>query len=156
MKPWIKKTLIGLFGVSVLAGGLSACSHSRHGYGANASAEDMAKYRGKMIDRVASKLELNEDQKKRLNGVADKFHEQRAAMMAQGKEPRAELKLLIAGEKFDRTRAQTLVTEKTTSVQGKSPEMIAAIADFYDSLSPVQQQKVRDYLAQRGGWFRRS
>ena len=116
----------------------------------------MAKFRGKMIDRVASKLELNEDQKKRLNVVADKFHEQRAAMMAQGKEPRSELKLLIAGEKFDRTRAQTLVTEKTTTVQGKSPELIAAIADFYDSLSPVQQQKVRDYMAHRGGWFRRS
>ncbi len=156
MKPWIKKTLIGLFGATLLAGSLSACSHSRHDYAANASAEDIAKFRGKMIDRVASKLELNDDQKKRLNVVADKFHEQRTAMMAQGKEPRAELKALISGEKFDRTRAQTLVTEKTTTVQGKSPEMIAAIADFYDSLSPAQQQKVRDFTAQRGGWFRRS
>ena len=156
MKPWIKKTLIGLFGATLLAGSLSACSHSQRGYGANASAEDIAKFRGKMIDRVASKLDLNEEQKKRLNIVADKFHEQRTAMMAQGKEPRAELKALISGEKFDRTRAQTLVTEKTTAVQGKSPEMIAAIADFYDSLSPAQQQKVRDFMEHRGGWFRHS
>jgi len=156
MKPWIKKTLIGLFGVSLLAGGLSACSHSPRGFGANASAEDIAKFRGKMIDRVASKLELNDDQKGRLNVVADKFHEQRVAMMAQGKEPAAELKTLIAGEKFDRTRAQTMVTEKTAMVQSKSPEMITAIADFYDSLSAAQQQKVRDFMAQRGGWFRRS
>ena len=34
MKPWIKKTLIGLFGASILVGGLTACSgghHYRHG-----------------------------------------------------------------------------------------------------------------------------
>ncbi len=31
MKPWIKRTLFGLFGVSILAGGLSACGHRHHG-----------------------------------------------------------------------------------------------------------------------------
>lgn len=91
-----------------------------------------------------------------LSRVADTFQAQRAAMMAQGIEPRAELKTLIAGEKFDRTRAQTLITEKTTQVQTTSPEMIAAIADFFDSLTPAQQLKVRELMAQRGGWFRRS
>lgn len=156
MKPWIKKTLIGLFGVAVLAGGLSACNHSHHGFGANASAEDIAKFRGKIIDRVASTLKLDEAQKMNLSRVADTFQAQRAAMMAQGIEPRAELKTLIAGEKFDRTRAQTLITEKTTQVQTTSPEMIAAIADFFDSLTPAQQLKVRELMAQRGGWFRRS
>ena len=155
MKPWIKKTLIGIFGASVLAGGLSACSHSRHGWGANASADDMAKFRVKMIDRVAGKLELNDDQKKRLGTVADTFQAQRAGMFEPGKAPRAELKTMIAGAKFDRSRAQTLVTEKATLVQNKSPEMIAAVADFYDSLTPVQQQKVRDFMEQRGGWKHR-
>ena len=121
MKPWINKTLIGLFGVAVLAGGLSACNHSHHGFGANASAEDIAKFRGKIIDRVASKLEFDEAQKMNLSRVADTFQAQRAAMMAQDIKPRAELKTLIAGEKFDRTRAQTLITEKTTQVQTKSP-----------------------------------
>ena len=155
MKPWIKKSLVGIFGVSVLAGGLSACSHSRHGIGANMSADDVTKFRGKMIDRVASKLELNDDQKKRLGTVADTFQAQRAGMFESGKEPRAELKTLIAGAKFDRSRAQTLVTEKATLVQTKSPEMITAVADFYDSLTLVQQQKVRDFMEQRGGWGHR-
>ena len=155
MKPWIKKTLIVIFSASVLAGGLSACSHSRHGWDANASADDVAKFRGKMIDRVASKLELNDDQKKRLGTVVDTFQAQRASMFAPGKEPRAEVKTLISGAKFDRSRAQTLVTEKTTLIQNKSPEMIAAVADFYDSLTLVQQQKVRDFMEQRGGWKHR-
>lgn len=33
MKPWIKRTLYGLFGASILVGGLSGCGHHRHEYG---------------------------------------------------------------------------------------------------------------------------
>jgi hypothetical protein len=31
--------------------------------------------------------------------------------------------------------------------------VVAALADFYDSLNPAQQQKVRDYIEGRGRWF---
>ncbi len=33
--------------------------------------------------------------------------------------------------------------------------MIAALADFYNSLNPTQQQKVRDYMDGKGRWFNR-
>ena len=156
MKPWIKRTLIGLFGAAILAGGLTACGHRPHGFGANMSAEEATQYRAKMVERVGRKLELNADQKQRLTALADKLHEQRTALAGQGKDPRAEVKALVAGDKFDKTRAQALVTEKTTALQSKSPEVIAALADFYDSLNPAQQQQVRDFMEHRGGrWFRR-
>ncbi len=155
MKPWIKRTLIGVFGASILLGGLAACSHRHHGWSANMSAEEAAQFRGKMVDRVSSKLDLNEEQKKRLTALADKLHEQRAAMMGQSKDPRAELQALVAGDKFDKARAQTLVSEKTAAIQARSPEVIAALADFYDSLNPAQQQKVREFMQQRGRWFHR-
>jgi Spy/CpxP family protein refolding chaperone len=153
MKPWIKRTLFGLFGVSILVGGLTACGH-RHGFGAPMSTEEAAEFRGKMIERVSSKLDLNADQKKRLTVLADKLHEQRLALVPAGKEPRADLQALVAGDKFDRTRAQTLVTEKTAAITSKSPEVIAAMADFYDSLNPAQQQKVREFMQKRPGWHR--
>jgi len=62
---------------------------------------------------------------------------------------------LVAGDKFDKTRAQALVTEKTAAITGKSPEVIAAMADFYDSLNPAQQQKVREFMDKRGRWYHR-
>lgn len=155
MKPWIKRTLIGLFGASILVGGLTACGHRPHGFGANMSAEESAQHRAKMVERVSGKLDLNADQKQRLGVLGDKLHAQRVALMGQGQDPRAELKALVAGDKFDRARAQTLVAEKTAAVQRQSPEVIAALADFYDSLNPAQQQKVRDFMARRGHWFRR-
>ena len=155
MKPWIKRTLIGVFGASILIGGLSACGHRQHSWSANMSAEESAQFRGRLVDRVSGKLELNEDQKKRLTALADKLHEQRAALAGPGKDPRAEVQALVVGEKFDKARAQALVAEKTAAIQGKSPEVIAAVADFYDSLNPSQQQKVRDFMQRPGRWMHR-
>jgi Spy/CpxP family protein refolding chaperone len=63
------------------------------------------------------------------------------------------MQALIAGPKFERERAQSLVTTKTDALRSKSPEVIAAAADFFDSLKPEQQQKVREFLnKRRGGW----
>lgn len=155
MKFWLKRTLIGLFSVSVLVGGLMACGHREHRFGANLSAEEASQHRGKMVDRVSSKLDLSADQKQRLSVLADKLHEQRAALVGQTKDPRAEMQALVAGDKFDKARAQALVNEKTTALQSKSPEVLTALADFYDSLNPSQQQKVRDFMERRGHWLRR-
>jgi hypothetical protein len=78
--------------------------------------------------------------------LADKLQEQRAALKGKTVNPRAEVEALVAGDKFDRARAQALVTEKTAAITGKSPEVIAAAGDFYDSLTPAQQTKVREFM----------
>jgi len=155
MQPWIKKTLIGLFGASILVGGLTACSgghHHRHG---PMDAERMAEVRGKVLERVGRKLDLNEAQKQKLATLADTLQAQRAAFAGPGKDPRAEVQALVAGEKFDRARAQALIDEKLRAVQTGSPEVLTAMADFYDSLNPEQQQKVRDLMQRRRGWMGR-
>jgi len=155
MKPWIKRTLFGLFGASILVGGLSACSHHRYEYGAGMSAEEQAQFRGKILERVASKLDLNAEQKQRLGVLADKLQEQRAALVGTGANPRAEVQALVAGDKFDRARAQSLVSEKTAALNSKSPEVITAMADFYDGLTPAQQATVREAMQRRHGWWHR-
>jgi len=157
MKSWIRRSLLGLLGVSVALGALTACGHryEHHGW-SGTSAEDQAKFRDKMLERVASRLDLAEDQKKRLATLADKLHEQRTALLGTPGDPRAEVQKLVAGDKFDRARAQSLVGEKTAAITAKSPEVIAAAADFYDSLNPQQQAKVREFMQRRhGGWWHR-
>ena len=155
MKSWIKRSLVGLFGAGIALGALTGCGHRHDARGWNMSAEESAKFRGKMVDRVSGKLDLNAEQKKRLAALGDKLHEQRVALQGKTTDPRAEVQALVAGEKFDRARAQALVTEKTAAITGKSPEVIAAAADFYDSLTPAQQQKVREFMQRRrGGWHR--
>ncbi|RFO96189.1 hypothetical protein DIC66_14410 [Rhodoferax lacus] len=152
----LRRTLLGLFGATLVIGSLSACGHrGDHAWGANITAEQFAEKRDKMVDRVAGKLDLNADQKKLLGTVGDKLFEQRKALMGQTTDPRAELKSLIAGPKFDAAKAQTLINDKTAAVQTKSPEVVAAFGAFFDSLNPAQQQKVRDFTEGRHGWFHR-
>lgn len=156
MKKWIKRTLIGVFGASVLFGGLAACSHRAHGpwQTAHLSEAEQAEWRAKMVERVAARLELDAAQKGKLGVLADTLATQRKAVMA-GSEARAELNAMIAGERFDRGRAQSLVDGKTAALRAASPAVITAAADFYDSLNAAQQQKVREVLARGGhrhGW----
>lgn len=150
MKRWLKRTLIGVFGVSVLFGGLAACSHRmHHGHGwSGMSDEDAARMKARMVERVGSRLDLDEAQKARLGVVADELRAGRQALRGSG-DPRADVQALIAGATFDRTGAQALVDAKAAVVRSRSPALIAALGDFYDSLKPEQQQKLREYL-QRG------
>ncbi len=154
MKPWLRRTLIGVFGASVLFGGVAACSH-RYQHGGDwqsMSEEDIAKRKAWMIDRLSSRLELDEAQRAKLGALADQLRAQRQAIFG-ATNPRSEVQALVAGPTFDRAGAMAFVTGKTQAIQSKSPELIAALGDFYDSLRPEQQQKVREFM-QRGrhGW----
>ena len=115
----------------------------------------IAEVRAKVVERVSDKLDLSEAQKQKFNTLADKLVAQRTAMVGKTTDPRAEMQALVAGAQFDRSRAQTLLDEKLRVVQAGSPEVIAARADFFDSLNPEQQQKVRELMQKRRGWMAR-
>jgi protein CpxP len=155
MKTWIKRSLIGLTTVTVALGGLTACgSHGDHARGW--SDERITEMRGKVIEKVTSKLDLNEVQKQKLGVLTDEMLAARKAVKGDTTDPRADLKALIAADKFDRTKAQTLLDQKTQAVQGNGPKVLAAFGDFFDSLSPEQQKQVREKLDKRGhGWWGR-
>ena len=149
MKTWIRRTLIGLAATGALLGGLAACSHGHH-RGPMREA-DIVQLREHFIDRATSKLDLDAAQKARLATLADALQAQRSALMAGG-QPRADLQALIAGSSFDRAKAQALVDGKTAAVRDKAPAVVTAMADFYDSLKPEQQQQLREMLAKGRRW----
>lgn len=156
MKSWIKRTLIATAGAAVLAGGLSACGHHGPQQRGGWSDERVVEMRGRAVERIAGRLELNAEQKAKLEVLADAMMAQRKALRGEGADPRAQIKALVAGEKFDRAGAQSLLEQKTRAVQGQAPKVIDAMADFYDSLTPQQQAKVRERLEKGGrhGWGR--
>lgn len=155
MKLWIRKTLMGVFGASIALGGLTACS-SGFTHRMSTSAEKMAEMRGKLVERVGKKLELDDVQKQKLDVLSGALDAQRDALRGTAANPSDEMLAIVASTKFDRARAQALVEEKTKAIQANSPEVIGALADFYDSLRPPQQQKVREMMQhRRSGWMAR-
>lgn len=153
MKPWIKRTVFGALGGALVLGGLVACGQRMHG---PMNDEQIGEMRGKAVERISSRLELNELQKAKLGVLADELVAQRKALRGQA-DGKSEVQSLIAGAQFDRAKAQALLEQKTQAVQGNGPKVITALADFYDSLNPQQQDKVRSFLAEhrRGGWWSR-
>lgn len=155
MKTWIKRSLIGLAATTVVLAGLSACG-SRGDHARGWSDERITEMRGKAIEKISDKLELNTDQTAKLGVLADEMVASRKAFKGNSSDPRADMQALLAGEKFDRVKAQALLEEKTQVVQGNGPKMLSALADFYDSLTPAQQQQVREKMDRRGhGWWGR-
>ena len=154
MKPWIKRTLIGLTATTVVLGGLTACG-SRGDHARGWSDERITEVRGKAIEKISDRLDLNADQKAKLGVLADQMIASRKALQGNT-DPRTDLQALVAGDRFDRSKAQQLLDQKLQAAQGNGPQMLAAFGDFYDSLNPEQQKQVREKLERRGhGWWGR-
>ncbi len=155
MKPWIKRSLIVLTSATVVIGGLTACG-SRGEHARGWSDERVTEMRGKAVEKISGKLELNAGQKAKLEVLADEMIASRKAMRGESGDVRADLQALIAGDKFDRSKAQQMLDQKTRVLQGSGPKVLAAFGDFYDSLNPEQQKQVRERLERRGhGWWGR-
>lgn len=145
MKPWIRRTLIGVFGATALFGGLAAWAG--HAYGHPWHGGDPEAMKAHMVDFATRKLDLDATQKAKLETLATTLQAQRQALKGDAENPRAELGKLISGPSFDRTQAGALLQTKLSVVQLKSPELINAFGDFYDSLRADQQAKLREALA---------
>ena len=63
MKLWIKRTLFGALGATLLVGGLTACGNHDRSFGSNMSAEQYAQKRDKIVDKAASKLDLTDEER---------------------------------------------------------------------------------------------
>lgn len=142
---WIRRSLFGLLGAGVLAGSLVGCAGHRD----RGPAGDGSAFRARMVERVGHKLDLDAAQKQKLDVLASKLQAQRQALRGD-KDPKAELRALLAGDKLDQAGANRLLDEKLNAMRLGSPEVIAAAADFYDHLRPAQQQQVREFM-ERGG-----
>jgi Spy/CpxP family protein refolding chaperone len=149
MKTWLKRTLIGAATVAALAGGVAAYSQGEtHWHGGPPSAEDMATHEAAMLAHVGKTLDLDAAQQAKLQTLATQLHAQHDKIAGPGSSMHDRMKALIAGTTFDRAGAQALVDEKINAVRANAPALIAAAGDFYDSLRPDQQQKMRDLMAQ--------
>ncbi|MBK6615196.1 Spy/CpxP family protein refolding chaperone [Ottowia sp.] len=149
MKSWIRRTLFGALGATVLAGSLAGCAGHRDRWHEG----DPGAWRARMVERVGHKLDLDAAQKQKLEVLAQKLQAQRQALRGD-QAPRAQFRALFAGDKLDQAGANRLLDEKLAVLRAGSPEVIAAAADFFDHLNPAQQQKVRAFMERGRRWGR--
>ena len=147
MTHWLKRTLIGAATVAALAGGVAAYSQGEHHWHGGPSADDIATHQAAMLEHIGKALDLDAAQQTKLQALAAQLHAQHDKL-GNGSSMHDRMAALVAGNTFDRAGAQALVTEKINAIQANAPALINAAGDFYDSLRPDQQQKMRDLMAQ--------
>ncbi|MED5618528.1 Spy/CpxP family protein refolding chaperone [Ideonella sp. BN130291] len=115
--------------------------HHRAGHAEQRSAH----WRQRFVDQVSSRLQLDDTGQARLGVLFDRVQAQRVALRGPG-DWRADLEGLVKDHTFDRWHAHDLLNARMQAMREHGPQVIAALADFYDGLQPAQQQKARELL----------
>jgi Spy/CpxP family protein refolding chaperone len=96
--------------------------------------------------RVASRLDLNEPQRERLKALAEQLLGLRDQWLETRRQGRGELLALLDAPSLDRERAEALLAARHLAWQARSPGLVAAFADFSDSLSAEQRGRLRGMI----------
>lgn len=106
----------------------------------------------RMVSKITSKLDLNEQQVASLEALQLELKETHELM--RGDTDAETLKGLIGAETFDQGAALEMITARTTAMQTQGPELVAATAQFLDGLTAEQKLEVNE-LMERFGKHRR-
>ncbi|MCK7580710.1 MAG: Spy/CpxP family protein refolding chaperone [Chromatiales bacterium] len=112
---------------------------------------DRAAPGGWMLRRIGRKLDLDESQQQRLTSVQGRMQDLRAGMQAAKEQHRDALAALLSGERLDRAEAMRLLKVPAAVAAESAPELVAAIADFYDGLNAGQRTRLRELMTRRHG-----
>jgi Spy/CpxP family protein refolding chaperone len=122
------------------AGTLAACSHQPR------TPEERADW---MVNKISDKLDLNDAQKAKLEVVKTEMMKLRTQF--DGDKATRDKKMLeiVSKPKMDRDALLNMINARTEAVSSNAPQIVTALGDFYDSLNPDQQAKVRKEMKEK-------
>lgn len=133
LKSMKYKIMAVLAGIG-LAGLIAGCNHSPE-----ARAERAVKY-------ISSELELDQQQTEKLSHLKDQMMAMRKEFK-QGKKQRIEqLSEFIANEQIEQDKVKQWIKSMQQDFDSKSSTLIAAYADFHQSLNENQRQQILQHL----------
>lgn len=137
-----KKVLLGALISVVTLGGLVSYASPGHHFGKFGGMN--AEKAERMVSRVSSKLDLNEEQKLNLVNLKDTILEQK--QKHKGENPKDILKTLLADPVLDEAALLNIAEERTTAMNQAIPQVVTALATFTNSLSNEQRAKIIKFV----------
>ncbi|OOZ39224.1 hypothetical protein BOW53_12640 [Solemya pervernicosa gill symbiont] len=149
MKKRAKKIALVVVGV-IATTTVVACNQYK-----GSTPEELAEW---MMEKVVDKLELNEQQTAKLVLLKDELLVVKREMGTTRDVAKRTLDEMLQQPTLDQAAANRLVKLHTETVSDRAPEVIAALAGFYDELNLEQQAYIRDkmdrHLEHRGHFGR--
>ncbi len=143
-----KHTKIVLSGLTVVGLIVAAASYAGGEY---------CRYGGGITERISQSLQLNEQQEEQLDIIALKMRKMKREHHQKHQQGRKQLVALLDAEQLDQGKALALYQKKHREMEVKAPEIISVMAEFTDTLSAEQKQKIKEFIEQGprfGGHFR--
>lgn len=128
-----------IFSTVILLGSLGACSYW------HMTPEEKARW---FTDEVSEELELDDNQKIKLEHLVNSFMKSREAFYKDRQESRAAVLEMVQDETFDQQRALSMIREKTRLIGQQAPSVIGAYAEFHNSLSNKQRSRIHERLTE--------
>ncbi len=146
MKKVTKVVLVSLAGLGIV-GGAAAYAGSKGGCGfGHGPGHRMG---GHMVERVSDKLDLTVEQEGKLDNVFLEMRQMRRDVMRDRKDNMQEVMSLLDAPSLDQEKALAMFNDKADAIKQHAPEIVAAMADFSDSLSPEQKQQAQEMMQHR-------
>lgn len=128
--------------------GLAGCGHRyRHKHDAAERAEWMTK-------KIASKLDLNDAQKAKLEAVKQEILAQREKVKQERDEEFRTVLAQIRSERLDTEKLKALIERHHKRMEELAPSVLQKIADFHASLTDEQKEKAAQELEKMHGHWR--
>jgi Spy/CpxP family protein refolding chaperone len=131
------KWLLMLVTGSVITVLLAGCGPRHH------SPEERADW---VTKKITSELELDDTQSAKLATLKTEMLEAGKVMKQRRDDSVDIIKGLLEQPTLDRNQALNLVESHTRTINDQAPRVVAALGDFYDSLRPEQQARLREKL----------
>lgn len=131
---------IALILISILAIGALVIGGCAHRY---KTPEQRADY---FMQKITKKLDLNDEQKARLDIIKDEMLAVRKEMQSKREESRDTVRDLLNAPRLDQDTAVAIVNGHVKDISVQAPRIIAALGGFWDSLNPEQQAMVREKM----------
>lgn len=110
---------------------------------------DNGEFTQHVAEWVSYKLDLNEEQKGKLQQLTDQLGLLRQDMAKNRARMGDEMKNLLAAPSLDRDRLMRLLDEQHRARAEHRGELVNAVADFSDSLQPEQRAQLTELIAKR-------
>jgi Spy/CpxP family protein refolding chaperone len=122
--------------------------HFGHGHAGHPLGRPADGFAAVLVARVGRKLDLDDEQQRRLGDWVGQLQQQRDALTRAVRGPA--LAELLAGEQFPREAAQRQLDARLDALRAAGPGLVQAFAEFFDSLDAEQRQAL-SFLARRAG-----
>lgn len=107
---------------------------------------------GYVVEKISERLELNSEQREKLEAVKEALMQSRSQMREERKELMNQIIAQVQEAEMDQARVMELIEKRMSRIDGMAQRVVGPIIEFHKSLNQVQREKIVNRLESLRDW----